>query len=440
MENRNSIIETARQAQSAAIRMQSLPLEIRNQALLDMAGALRENSGTILEANRKDCAGAGKEVEAGRMANSLYKRLIIDDDKLEGMALGLESMAGLPDPVGRVLEKTRLDENLILSKVSCPIGVLGIIFESRPDVVPQVMGLCLKSGNSVLFKGGKEALHSNRALFEVLYAAGIKAGLPEWFASLLETRQDVAEMLKLDQYFDLFIPRGSNSLVRSIMENTRVPVLGHADGVCNMYLAAGSDTIMAVNLAVDAKTQYPAVCNAIENLLVDRQAAERLLPPLTKALMDKGVELRGDDASRAIIPSMKAATEQDWSTEYNDLVLAVKVVDGVEQAIDFINSFGSGHTDAIVTDDREQAALFQAMVDSASVMVNASTRFADGYRYGKGAEIGISTNKTHARGPVGLEGLVIYKYLLEGTGQTVASYCGPEARPFLHQIIEGNFS
>lgn len=433
--NANPLQESAARGKNAAIAMLGVEEEIRNAALQAMADILLAETGRILEENARDAAAARKDVDTGRLSGSLYKRLLLDREKIRGMAEGLRSIAALPDPVNQVQKKTLLDEGLVLTRLSTPLGLLGIIFESRPDVVPQVMGLAVKSANAVIFKGGSEAAASNRILFELLYQAGLKAGLPEHFAGMVSTREDVANMLRLDEYFDLLIPRGSNSLVRSIMENTRIPVLGHADGICTLYVDGAADPEMAVRIAVDAKTQYPAVCNAIENLLVDESLAPAFLPLVAAALMERGVELRGDAAARALVPSMKPATEEDWETEYNDLILAVKLVSGVEEAVAFINTCGSGHTDAIVTASPERARFFRTMVDSSSVMVNASTRFADGYRYGLGAEIGISTNKTHARGPVGLEGLVIYKYLLEGNGQVVAEYNGPDGKPFLHRPL-----
>jgi len=431
----NPLRKTALACKAASIDMLGLDAEIKNAALEALADALLENSSAILEANSQDAEQAREALEAGRLSSTLYKRLLVDESKLQGMADGLRSIARLDDPVGKVQEKLELDEGLILTRVSTPLGLLGIIFESRPDVVPQVVGLSVKSSNTVIFKGGSEAAATNRALFELLYSAGLEAGLPEKFSALIETREDVAGMLELDDCFDLIIPRGSNELVRSIMENTRVPVLGHADGICSMYIDKSAGCEMAVALAVDAKTQYPAVCNAIENLLIHRDIAGELLPVLDTAMMERGVEMRGDSASLGIVPSMKPATDLDWATEYNDLVLSVKVAASLEEAVSFINRYGSGHTDAIVTESQEAAAFFQQMVDSSSVMVNASTRFADGFRYGKGAEVGISTNKIHARGPVGLEGLLIYKYLLNGAGHTVTGYSGKNGKSFTHRRL-----
>lgn len=428
----NSVEKLAALSKAAAVEMQSLDAEVKNQALQSMASALRCNMASLLAANAQDCSDAEAAVASGSLSLSLYKRLVLNEAKIEDMALGLESIALLPDPVGVVQEKLLLDDGLYLTKITCPIGLLGIIFESRPDVVPQVMGLALKSGNAVIFKGGSEAGRTNAVLFDLLYDAALAAGVPSKFAGLVKTREEVSEILRLDSYFSLLIPRGSNELVRSIMDNTRIPVLGHADGICHMYIDRDADPEKAVRLIVDAKTQYPAVCNAIENLLIDRQILTGMLPGIVRAMRDKNVELRGDDTVCAADESIQHASDEDWDTEYNDLVLSIAAVDGVSSAVDFINLHGSGHTDAIVTENRETAKYFQEYVDSATVAVNASTRFADGFRYGKGAEIGISTNKTHARGPVGLEGLVIYKYLLSGDGHVVADYSGADARSFKH--------
>jgi glutamate-5-semialdehyde dehydrogenase len=425
--------ELAGQGRRAALILQAVPGGVRETALMAMADALRRAVPEIIAANREDADAARTAVDSGQMRDALYKRLLVDADKIEGMAIGLESLAVLPDPVGVVQLRCELDEGLLLTRRSCPIGLLGVIFESRPDAVPQIMGLTVKSANAVVFKGGKEAARTNRAIFTVLYRAGIASGLPEGFAGLVETRRDVEALLALDDCFDLFIPRGSAEMVRHVMENTRVPVLGHADGVCTMFLERSADPDQAIRLALDAKVQYPAVCNAIENLLIDEPLAGTILPPLVAALREQGVEVRGDAAVSRVVPDVVVATDADWSIEYNDLVVSIAVVADTAAAAAFINRHGSRHTDAIVTCSAEAARLFSGTVDSSSVMVNASTRFADGFRYGFGAEVGVSTGKIHARGPVGLEGLLTYKYIVEGNGHLVADYCGPQARAFLHR-------
>ncbi len=420
------MIELAKRAKAASTPLSDTSVELRNRALLAMAEALRGHSAEIGEAN-------GRDLEASRdLGDALQKRLVFDEKKLRGVVDGLEALASLPDPLGRVLTRTELAEGLHLRRVTCPIGVIGIIFEARPDALVQISSLCLKSGNAVLLKGGKEALHTNRILAEVIRNATEAVGLPGDWIQLLETREEVNGMLRLNEYIDLIVPRGSNSFVKYIMENTTIPVLGHSAGLCHLFLDASANLEKAVAIAVDAKTQAPATCNTVETLLVHKDAASRLLPAVCDALRNAGVELRGDEISRSIVTWMKPATEEDWSTEYLALILSVKVVDDLAAAIAHINRFGSHHTDAIVTEDAAAAELFQRRVDSADVFWNASTRFADGYRFGLGAEVGISTSKIHARGPVGLEGLTIYKWLLSGQGDTVAPFADGR-RAFTHR-------
>lgn len=420
------MIELAKRAKAASTPLSDTSVELRNRALLAMAEALRAHSAEIGEAN-------GQDLDASRdLGDALQKRLVFDEKKLRGVVDGLEALASLPDPLGRVLTRTELAEGLHLRRVTCPIGVIGIIFEARPDALVQISSLCLKSGNAVLLKGGKEALHTNRILAEVIRNATEAVGLPGDWIQLLETREEVNGMLRLNEYIDLIVPRGSNSFVKYIMENTTIPVLGHSAGLCHLFLDASANLEKAVAIAVDAKTQAPATCNTVETLLVHKDAASRLLPAVCDALRNAGVELRGDEMSRSIVIWMKPATEEDWSTEYLALILSVKVVDDLAAAIAHINRFGSHHTDAIVTEDAAAAELFQRRVDSADVFWNASTRFADGYRFGLGAEVGISTSKIHARGPVGLEGLTIYKWLLSGQGDTVAPFADGR-RAFTHR-------
>ena len=420
------MIELAKRAKAASTPLSDTSVELRNRALLAMAEALRVHSAEIGEAN-------GRDLEASRdLGDALQKRLVFDEKKLRGVVDGLEALASLPDPLGRELTRTELAEGLHLRRVTCPIGVIGIIFEARPDALVQISSLCLKSGNAVLLKGGKEALHTNRILAEVIRNATEAVGLPGDWIQLLETREEVNGMLRLNEYIDLIVPRGSNSFVKYIMENTTIPVLGHSAGLCHLFLDASANLEKAVAIAVDAKTQAPATCNTVETLLVHKDAASRLLPAVCDALRNAGVELRGDEMSRSLVTWMKPATEEDWSAEYLALILSVKVVDDLAAAIAHINRFGSHHTDAIVTEDAAAAELFQRRVDSADVFWNASTRFADGYRFGLGAEVGISTSKIHARGPVGLEGLTIYKWLLSGQGDTVAPFADGR-RAFTHR-------
>ncbi len=426
-----NISEIAKSAKSASIKLSIVSTDGKNQALAAIGQALKQQSAQIIAANKEDMADARKN----NLAAPLLKRLKFDENKIVDVCAGIESLTGLDDPVGKTLSATELDSGLQLYKVTCPIGVIGVVFESRPDALVQISTLCLKSGNAVLLKGGSEAAKTNRILADVIEQATEKAGIPKGWIQLLETRQDVAEMLNLDEYIDLIIPRGSNEFVRYIMDNTNIPVLGHADGICHVYVDSDADLDMAVKITVDSKCQYVAVCNAAETLLVDNKIANNFLPKVKTALEQNGVELRGCEKTISII-DIKPATEKDWSTEYLDLILSIKVVDGLDEAIEHINCYGSAHTDAIVTNNKEDAEKFMDLVDSANVLWNCSTRFSDGYRYGLGAEVGISTNKIHARGPVGLEGLIIYKWKLLGKGQIVADYSGPNAKKFTHKNIE----
>jgi len=419
----------AMQAKKASILMQGVPAELKNRALEMIAMALLDRKEEILTANREDI----ERSTAENLALPLIKRLRFDEQKLSDAVEGINSLIRLEDPVGRTLLARELDEGLNLYKVSCPIGVIGIIFESRPDALVQISTLCLKSGNAVLLKGGREAMLTNRILAQVITEATRDAGLPEHWINLLESREEVNEMLSLDEYIDLIIPRGSNTFVRYIMEHSRIPVLGHADGICHIYIDRNVDVKEAVDIVVDSKTQYVAVCNALETLLVHKDSARDVLPPLREALEAKSVEIRGCERTRRIIPC-KPATEEDWKTEYLDFVLSIKIVDSLDDAIEHINTYGSGHTDAIVSRDEENIKRFLEYVDSANVFANCSTRFSDGFRYGFGAEVGISTNKLHARGPVGLDGLVTYKYKLIGHGHIVADYASNK-RHFTHRDL-----
>ena len=424
------IRQAAEQARAASIQLAAVSSKDKNRAIAGIAAALQRHADDITAANRADLDRAEKE----RLSAPLLKRLKFDAGKIEEACTGLESLTGLADPVGVTLQATELDRGLELYKVSCPIGVVGVVFESRPDALVQISSLCLKSGNAVLLKGGSEAAETNRILAQIISEAGRQAGIPDGWLALLETRSDVTAMLALDDDIDLIIPRGSNEFVRHIMENTHIPVLGHADGICHVYVDRKADLDMAVRIAVDSKCQYVAVCNAAETLLVHRSVAADFLPRIQTALEEKGVEIRGCERTRQII-DVKAASATDWQTEYLDLIVAVKVVESLSAGIDHINRFGSGHTDVIVTADRARGKQFMETVDSADVFLNCSSRFSDGFRYGLGAEVGISTNKIHARGPVGLEGLVIYKWRLFGDGHIVADYTGPDAKAFSHRKI-----
>ncbi len=428
----DSTKEAAERAKRASFGLAALPLATRNRALAMIAEELDRRKAEIVLANQRDM----DEAKRNNLASPLLKRLRYDSAKLDESAMQIRSLINQEDPIGKVLSRTELDEGLVLEKVSCPIGVIGIVFESRPDALVQISTLCLKSGNAVLLKGGSEAKRTNEALARAINEAIIGVNpCFEGSVHLLSTRDEFRSLLALDGLVDLIIPRGSNELVRSIQETTKIPVLGHAAGICHTYVHEDADVPLAIRVCFDAKVQYPAVCNAMETLLVNRKVAKDFLPKIASEYERAEVELRGDELTRTII-NAKGATEADWATEYNDLVLSIKVVDTLDEAIAHINMYGSHHTDAIITRSKDVAERFMALVDSASVMWNCSTRFADGFRYGLGAEVGISTNKTHARGPVGLEGLTIYKWKLRGEGQIVADYVGENAKGFTHRRLQ----
>ncbi|KAA0251931.1 MAG: glutamate-5-semialdehyde dehydrogenase [Acidobacteria bacterium] len=427
----------AEAARAAYLLLSASPSASRERALHRVADLLSQRAAAILAANAEDVAEARRLVGEGKLARPLLDRLKLDPQKLLGMARSLREVAAQPDPSGRVLEKRLLDEGLLLEKVTCPLGVVAAVFESRPDAVTQIASLAIRSGNAVVLKGGSEAVRTTAVLVALLREALASEGLPEDAVASLAGREEVDALLALDDLVDLVVPRGSNALVRSVKERTRIPVLGHADGVCHVYVDAAADPDMAIAICLDAKTTYPAACNAVETILVHRAAAPEVLRPLVGRLAEAGVEVRGCEETCAMAAGMPlvAATEADFGTEFSALVVAVKVVETLDEAIAHVNRFGSGHTDAIVTQDRDAAARFLSRVDSAGVYHNASTRFADGYRYGLGAELGISTGRLHARGPVGLEGLVTYRWRLHGMGHLVATYTGPGAKPFLHRKL-----
>ena len=434
----DDIKAAAQAARHAALRLSHTSEEARNNALEAIAKALAENEDKILAANARDLETAEKMVAEGKLGEPLLKRLKVDASKLhDEIVVGVRSVAGQEDPIGKTLAATELDEGLNLYRVSVPIGVIGVIFESRPDALVQIACLCLKSGNAVMLKGGSEAFYSNRVLAEIMIAAtsGLP-GIPDGWMHLLEAREEVAAILDLHDLIDLIIPRGGNELVQHIMSNTKIPVMGHADGICHVYVDKDADLERAKRIVLDAKTQYVSVCNAAETLLVHRDVADAFLPEMIQIFQDAGVEVRGDETVAQLGKGIVPASDVDWATEYLELIISVKVVDQLDDAIDHINTYGSHHTDAIVTENQTTASHFLQAVDSASVMHNASTRFADGFRYGLGAEVGISTIRLHSRGPVGLEGLVIYKYVVEGNGQIAGDYVGENARPFTHRKLD----
>ncbi|MCR4717827.1 MAG: glutamate-5-semialdehyde dehydrogenase [Lachnospiraceae bacterium] len=412
-----TITEIARSMKLAAPLMAASTNDIRVAALKSIAKALEDNKTSIFEANAIDL----KNAKDNGISDAVYKRLKFDEGKLKSVLDGIDQLVSLPDPVGKTMLKRQLDDGLILESVSCPIGVIGVIFEARPDALVQISTLCIKSGNCAILKGGKETANTNQALFEVIKKSIIDAGLPGDCLFKAEQHNEIDELLECDKYVDLLIPRGSNAFVQYIMNNTKIPVMGHADGVCHVYVDKDADIDKAIRIVVDAKTQYTAACNAAETLLVDRKIAESFLPKAYEALSNANVKLRGNEEVTKLI-KVESMNDDEYNTEYLDLVMSVKLVDGVEEAVDHINRFGSHHTDAIISENDKTAAYFMQMVDSAGVYQNASTRFADGFRYGFGAEVGISTSKLHARGPVGLEGLMTYKYKLYGSGQIVEDY------------------
>ncbi len=427
--------QIAQNAKLASYTLASLPTLTKNQALLAIAKKLEDSKLLILEENAKDLEEAKKLVESGEINQSTFNRLKLDDNKMRDMVKGIRDVKKLEDPVNKKLWAMGMDTGLDLYRVSCPIGVIGVIFEARPDVIPQISALAIKSANVVLLKGGKEAHHTNEILVKLIKEALSEVpGFPLDTINLLYSREDVSKMLSMDKYIDLIIPRGGNALVQYIKNNTKIPVMGHADGICHIYIDEEADVKKATDICVDAKTQYPSACNAVETILVHESLLENYLPQLVIELEKAQVRVKGCEACKKYVPHLELATKEDWATEYGDKIVSIKAVKDIFDAIAHINIYGSGHTDCIISEDKQAIETFMNLVDSAGVFANASTRFADGYRYGLGAEVGISTSKTHARGPVGLEGLVIYKYKLFGSGQTVAPYADGK-KTFIHQRI-----
>jgi len=425
----------------AALRLANVGAADRDAALESIAGAIREREAEILEANAEDVAEAEAMLERGEYTQALVDRLQLDSAKLDDIASMVESVAEQDDPLGATLSARELDDGLELYRVAVPIGVVATVFESRPDALVQIAALALKSGNAVILKGGSEASESNRILYEIIREAtdGRFEAIPGEWAQLIEAHEAVDRLLELDEQVDLVMPRGSSEFVSYIQDNTQIPVLGHTEGVCHVYVDSEADLEMAEDVAFDAKVQYPAVCNAVETLLVNDSVAADFLPDLVDRYEAAGVELRGDAATREVV-DVGEATAEDWRTEYGDLELSIKLVGDVYEAIEHVNENGSKHTESIVTEDADVAETFMTGIDAASVFHNASTRFADGYRYGLGAEVGISTGKIHARGPVGLAGLTTYKYYLEGEGHLVASYSGEDALPFTHAELDAEWT
>jgi len=415
MTTRERVIDLCQRARAATRQVATAPTAVKNRCLNDAAGRLRDSRSRLQSANQED-------VDNGRaagMTTAFVDRLTLTGARIDAMAAGLEEVAALPDPVGETIAQWRRPNGLEIAQVRIPLGVVGVIYESRPNVTAEAASLCLKAGNVVILKGGSEAIRTNAVIAEALSAAAQAAGLPAAAIQLIPTteREAVQVLLKQSQFVDVIIPRGGESLIRAITESSAIPVIQHYAGVCHTFVDEAADLAMAERICFNAKVQRPGVCNAMENLLVHRAVAQTFLPGMIKSLRAAGVEIRGCEQTRAIVSDVVAATEEDWRTEYLDLILAIKVVDSFDEAVTFINTHGTGHSDAIVTEHYGRARQFQAQVDSAAVYVNASTRFTDGYEFGFGAEVGISTNRLHARGPMGLRELTTYKYVISGSGQ-----------------------
>ncbi len=427
------VVSLAKAAKAASRVLAKLGTAGKNEALEALAAALESNSEALLAANLADLKSAEEAVSRGEVTRAAWNRLKLSPDKISQMVASVRSVATLPDPAGRLLSKTLLDDGLTLHKVTCPFGVIAAVVEARPDALAQISALAIKSGNALLIKSGSEADHTSTFLMN-LFRTMLKTHtrVPEDALTLVKGREAVKELLALDDYVDLVVPRGGNQLVQYVQANTRIPVLGHADGVCHIYVDAAADLASAADIIVDAKVTYPSACNAVETVLLHSKIAGTFLPELVKRLAAEKVKVRGCPRAKQIRPDLDLVGENEWHTEYGDLVLAIRVVDCLAEAIDHINRWGSAHTDSIVTEDAAAAEQFLDEVDSAGVYHNVSTRFSDGYRYGFGAEVGITTSKIHARGPVGLDGLATYKYKLYGNGQLVSTYTGRTPRQFKH--------
>lgn len=412
-----NITEKAALLKADSVLLGASDISLRNAALASIAKAIEAGREAIFEANKKDLEIA----KENNLAQSIFKRLKFGEDKLKSSVEGIESLISLEDPIGKISMDRELDEGLRLIRTSVPIGVIGVIFEARPDALIQISSLCIKSGNCCILKGGSETRNTNKVLFDIIYNAAVEAGLPKGCMAQAEERSEISELLTCDRYVDLLIPRGSNAFVRYIMDNTRIPVMGHADGICHIYVDGKANFDKSIPIIVDAKTQYPAVCNAVETILVDSSISKSFLPLLGQAFKEAGVKVNGTREVAEFI-DCNILEDDDFKHEYLDKEVSVKVVNSLEDAVKHINFFGSHHTDCILTEDTASRDRFLSLIDSANVYWNCSTRFADGFRYGFGAEVGISTGKMPPRGPVGLEGLVTYKYKMYGSGQTVADY------------------
>jgi glutamate-5-semialdehyde dehydrogenase len=408
------VLDKAKKAKTASRALANISTEIKNTALFKMAAGLEKEADKLIAENKKDLA-----AEKKGLSKAMIDRLTLNPDRIKAMADGLREVAALPDPVGEVLRMWRRPNGMEVGRMRVPIGLIGIIYESRPNVTADSAALCLKSGNAVLLRGGSEAVHSNTAIVEVLSVAGAEAGIPEGAVSFIENpdRACVMEMLKLNQFIDLIIPRGGEGLIRMVSDNSTIPVIKHDKGICHVYVDSRADLKMAEEICFNAKVQRPGTCNAMETMLVHKDVAKTFLPAIIGRMKQAGVEIRGCEKTKAIVPDIKPATDKDWDTEYNDLVLNVKVVESMEAAMEHIAAHGSQHSEAIISNDYQNARRFQREVDASAVFVNASTRLNDGFEFGLGAEIGISTTRIHARGPMGLEELTSTKFIVSGNGQ-----------------------
>lgn len=430
------LIDLVKNAKDSTYKLQSLSTDIKNKALLEIADKLEQNKNIIFEANKKDLEYAKKLLDENKISLSMFNRLKLDENKMIDIISGIKDVVKLEDPINKVLLETELDDNLLLKKISCPIGLIAVIFEARPDVISQISSLCIKSSNAVILKGGAEGENTNKAIFNIINETleSIEE-FPKNSVNLVFTRDDIKELLSMDKYVDLIIPRGGNSLVQYIKSNTNIPVLGHADGICHLYIDESANQEKALKICLDSKVQYPSACNAVETILINKNIANEYLPKLYNLFKENNIKMNGCEEVRKILNQSDIGEVKEWHLEYGDKEASLKIVENTEEAYNHINKYGSHHTDSIVSENKDNIEKFMTYVDSANVYANTSTRFSDGFRYGFGAEVGISTNKTHARGPVGLEGLTIYKYKLFGNYQIVDDYVSHRAS-FKHKRIK----
>ena len=430
------LIDLVKNAKDSTYKLQSLSTDIKNKALLEIAEKLEQNKNIIFEANKKDLEYAKKLLDENKISLSMFNRLKLDENKMIDIISGIKDVVKLEDPINKVLLETELDDNLLLKKISCPIGLIAVIFEARPDVISQISSLCIKSSNAVILKGGAEGENTNKAIFNIINETleNIKE-FPKHSVNLVFTREEIKELLSMDKYIDLIIPRGGNSLVQYIKSNTNIPVLGHADGICHLYIDESANQEKALKICLDSKAQYPSACNAVETILINKNIANEYLPKLYNLFKENNIKMNGCEEVRKILNQSDIAEIKEWHLEYGDKEVSLKIIENTEEAYNHINKYGSHHTDSIISENKDNIEKFMTYVDSANVYCNTSTRFSDGFRYGFGAEVGISTNKTHARGPVGLEGLTIYKYRLFGSYQIVDDYVSHRAS-FKHKRIK----